>query len=102
MKIYQNSGAWFHVMSNSFSKRYAKRSNPLGFGFSVLGSMVIGPAVRIITLPYSDTQRVIEVELITEDSRVARLVISYGPSGPMVELMSGDLNRKVRHMLPAT
>lgn len=89
-------------MSSSFSKRFEKRTNPLGFGFSVLGSMVIGPSVRIITLPYSASQRVIEVELITEKSTVARLVISYGPNGNTVELISADSSRKVQHTLRDT
>lgn len=95
-------GVYNPAMPNYGSRKYEKRSNPLGFGFSSLGNMVIGPAVRIITLPYSDTQRVIEVELITENSRVARFAISYGPHGTSVELTSEDSNRKVLHMLPAT
>jgi len=53
-------------MSNSSLRDYVNRSNPLGYGFSQSGSMVLGPAVHTITLPYLDTPRALLLKFDVE------------------------------------
>lgn len=85
-----------HDTYNSGSSKYAKSSNRLGYGFSALGSMVLGPSVRTIMLPFSDTPRVLEVVLTTDENRVAKIVIDYDKRGYMVVSISEDLNQKAQ------
>lgn len=80
------------------SRGLEKTSNRLGYGFSALGNMVIGPAVRTITLPYSDTPRAVEVVPTTEENLAVKVVIEYTAHGAWVVLTSVHSPQKVRRI----
>lgn len=91
-------------MNHSIRKRYSSssnglesKSNPLGYGSSLLGNMVIGPSVRTIILPYLDIPRVVRLTFDPECPATAHLVLELPALGqtrkaPLVSSAAGLLN----------
>lgn len=69
----------------------SKMENPLGYGFSQSESMVLGPAVRTIIVPYLDTRRVLRLYGGMDSSAIAHLVLSFWTAGEMTTV---NLERK--------
>lgn len=76
MKCYHQEEPLSQNTYSHSSKSYAsKLENPLGYGFSQSGNMVLGPSVRTITLPCLDIPRVLEVRLSWQESHAPALVV---------------------------
>lgn len=84
-------------MPNFSSRGSARRLNPLGYGFSSSGSMVLGPSVRTIMLPYLDTPRALLLQFDVVPHARAHLALELPWLGhetglPLVTSAAGLLN----------
>lgn len=68
-------------ISSSFSSDYGSIFPPLKFASSQLVNTVIGPNVRIITLPYSDTRRALLLTFIRERTALAQVALELPALG---------------------
>lgn len=82
---------------SSSSNGLESRSNPLGYGFSLSGNMVIGPSVHTIILPYLDIPRAMRLTFDPECPAPVHLVLELPARGqtrkvPLVSSAAGLLN----------